>query len=177
MSIRYVTLNGQTHEISTESLRGLGEWGWDISQEVINQRQGFSVKNYGALGDGVNDDTSAIQEAIDAAQAVRGSVYFPATANSYLITSPLTLTAEPILIHGESYQGSKIQAGAAMSAIFNFLDTTDNHDFDFRDLKLVCAGAANYGIKSETIIGSSFRRIHVYGALLAGFRLGSGWEL
>jgi hypothetical protein len=35
MSIRYVTLNGQTHEISTESLRGLGEWGWDISQDVI----------------------------------------------------------------------------------------------------------------------------------------------
>lgn len=34
MSIRYVTVNGQIHELSSESLRGLGEWGWDVSQDL-----------------------------------------------------------------------------------------------------------------------------------------------
>jgi len=50
----------------------------------------YNVKKYGAVGNQVVDDTTAIQNAINAAQATGGAVYFP--AGTYKITSPLTIT-------------------------------------------------------------------------------------
>jgi len=49
----------------------------------------YNVKAYGAVGDGVTDDTTAVQAAIDAAEVSGGIVFFP--AGTYKITSPLTV--------------------------------------------------------------------------------------
>ena len=53
----------------------------------------FNVKDptYGAKGDGTTDDTTAIQTAINAAQAVGGTVYLP--NGLYKLTAALTVTA------------------------------------------------------------------------------------
>lgn len=55
--------------------------------------QVFDVRNsldFGAVGDGTTDDTSAIAAAIAAAEAVQGTVFVP--PGTYLITSQLTLS-------------------------------------------------------------------------------------
>lgn len=73
-------------------------------------REVVSVKDFGAVGDGVTDDTAAIQAAIDAAISLRKAVYFPRTSlgtlGLYRITSALTISAG-IRIYGEgnNYSG------------------------------------------------------------------------
>src|ERR1700723_491940 len=51
----------------------------------------IEVTAYGATGDGVTDDTAAIQAATNAAASAKGSTVFFAPGN-YLITSPITYT-------------------------------------------------------------------------------------
>ena len=50
----------------------------------------FDVTDYGAVGNGSTDDTSAIQDAIDAAGAIEGSVVFYPAGRTYRTTSTLT---------------------------------------------------------------------------------------
>jgi hypothetical protein len=56
---------------------------------VVVQSQYISVKDYGAIGDGVNDDTGAIQAALNYASGRQIGIYIP--GGRYLVTSPLTL--------------------------------------------------------------------------------------
>ena len=48
-------------------------------------RQTVSVKDFGAVGDGVTDDTAAIQAAIDSFPANGGTIYLP--IGTYLIST------------------------------------------------------------------------------------------
>lgn len=58
----------------------------------------ISVKDFGASGDGVTDDTAEIQAAIDAVSADGGAVYFP--PGVYLISSSLNISADGVSLIG-----------------------------------------------------------------------------
>jgi len=70
----------------------------------------YNVLDYGALGNGSHDDTTAINDAIAAAQANKygGVVFLP--VGQYVVTSPLVITSSDILILGA---GSLATMGAA----------------------------------------------------------------
>jgi len=61
---------------------GTGAVATDVQGKL---RESVSVKDFGAVGDGVADDTAAIQAAVNA----HLKVYFPAPAEEYYVTAPI----------------------------------------------------------------------------------------
>lgn len=57
---------------------------YDVSN-IYDQSIYFNVKDYGALGDGIADDTTAIQDTITAAAVLGGIVFIP--AGTYLVST------------------------------------------------------------------------------------------
>ncbi len=55
-----------------------------LSFPIISRAVVFNVKDFGAKGDGVTNDTAAIQAAIDQAAQISGEIYFP--AGTYIIS-------------------------------------------------------------------------------------------
>lgn len=80
-----------------------------VATNVENKlAQYVSVKDFGAVGDGTTNDTTAIQNALNA----KSSVYFP--TGTYLITAPLVVNGNQA-IFGDSQYLSIIKTNAALS--------------------------------------------------------------
>ncbi|MBM81919.1 MAG: hypothetical protein CMJ78_15205 [Planctomycetaceae bacterium] len=59
----------------------------------------FNVQDYGAIGDGVHDDTNAILAAINAARS-GGTVVFPKTSSHYLISKTIRVNRDRVKLYG-----------------------------------------------------------------------------
>ena len=70
-----------------------------------------NVKKYGAIGDGVTDDTAAIQAAIDAMPTVGGVLYFP--AGKYLVPAGGLTCNKPITILGDGMGSYETTSGGS----------------------------------------------------------------
>lgn len=70
----------------------------------------FNVKTYGAVGNGSTDDSSAIQDAIDAAELVGGAVFIP--EGTYIIDTDLVIDSNNVQILGAG-RGSILKAKAS----------------------------------------------------------------
>lgn len=76
--------------IDNESLLVTQSGSGAVERTVQNKFEDFvSVKDFGAAGDGVNDDTSAIQQAINTCRSQGRALFFP--AGRYKITDTLTI--------------------------------------------------------------------------------------
>jgi hypothetical protein len=72
----------------------------NAAKNILKLQDIVSVKDFGAVGDGVADDTAAIQAAIDSREAANGGVLvFP--VGTYRISSTLTINASNLLLQGE----------------------------------------------------------------------------
>jgi hypothetical protein len=67
-----------------------------VVQPVLASASVLNVKDFGAQGDGVTDDTAAIQSAID--QAGADPVYLP--SGTYVVSGPLSLRSS-LTLHGD----------------------------------------------------------------------------
>ena len=90
-----------------------------VEQNLVDVINGISisVKSCGAVGNGVADDTTAIQAAVTEVVALGGGiVYFP--PGTYLTSLAITIGTSGVDLLGSGYQSSIIKAtGAAQDAI------------------------------------------------------------
>lgn len=84
-----------------------------LKQDVAAALPVFNVKAYGAKGDGVTGDSTAIQAAITAAEAVGGIVYFP--GSTYIADATITVGAN-VRLAGDGWTTSIIKAKAELNA-------------------------------------------------------------
>jgi hypothetical protein len=108
----------------------------------------FNVKNYGAAGDGTTDDTAAINNAINAATVLGGTVFFP--PGSYRLATAATLNppgdAATVILKSNvqivgSGRGATILVGAVSGGNMNGIHSA--------------YGAANISVRDLTIDNSA----------------------
>jgi len=97
-----ITTNASLAAPTGSSLVGFiqGGVGTVLSTVQDRLRDTISVKDFGAKGDGITDDTAAIQAAIDYVQTLanRPTIYFP--VGKYITTSTLIITGDNVSLVG-----------------------------------------------------------------------------
>jgi len=111
-----------------------------------------NVKDYGATGDGVTDDTTAIQNAANALSNFE-VLYFP--SGTYIVSSAISITGSYKAIRGDS-ETSTIIKTSANSSILSFNTNSGSMYFgEITSLAFQGAGNASY---------SSNHGIYIYGS-------------
>ena len=89
----------------------------------------YNIKDFGAIGDGIADDTTAIQDAIDAARASGGgAVYIP--TGTFKTTSALVIPRNPsVSLLGAHWERSQIVYHGIGGAVIE-LDIVKDNIFD-----------------------------------------------
>lgn len=99
-----------------------------ITTNVENKlAQTVSVKDFGAVGDGVTDDAAAIQDAINAIISIGGgTLYFPATDDFYRVTASLVIDYSGAF-YATNTHNRKIHIVGDGSASTNIIADTGNY--------------------------------------------------
>jgi hypothetical protein len=123
------------------------DWLNDVNTAVYDSV--IDVKLYGAVGDGVTDDTAAIQAAVNVANG--GTVYFP--AGIYQTSATINCTTIGTSIVGESAGVSIIRGTHASGAVIRFTRRFSN----LRTIAITSSGArasatdqTGFGVQFET---------------------------
>ena len=107
--------------------------------------QYVSVKDFGAVGDGVTDDTAAIQAALDAS----ASVYFP--EGVYALSDQIELNSGQKL-HGDGYESVLLSTGTNKNIVYG--DNVSHIEIAslFFQGNATGTGTAGHGIRLETVL-------------------------
>jgi hypothetical protein len=93
-----------------------------------------SVKDFGAVGDGVADDTTAIQNAFNAAGAANRSLFFP--SGDYRVTAPIN-TPNFCTIFGEDEYLARITSESNAETLILGENYTHIENLTVRDIRVV----------------------------------------
>jgi hypothetical protein len=135
-----------------------------------------NVKDYGAVGDGVADDTAAIQAAITALGSQGGVVYLP--PGNYLLNgaNPINLAA-PVTLQGAGHGATTIRIGASFTGSSAITISSDDCMIQGLQLRGVsttttsnpaCHGVTATGVQETRIFDTTFQWINGYALRLFG---------
>ena len=160
-----VTYDGVTVKAELDAINAkLAEW--------------VSVKDFGAIGDGVTDDTAAIQAALDSAVGVGLAVYMP--AGTYKTTATLNWPQDwPVRLYGDGVETTHINYTGANTAI-NMYDAGASTKYvksSVENLRLSGNGATSTnGINIRQGYAIALRNVRVYN-FQVGIRLEQTWSV
>lgn len=127
----------------------------------------ISVKDFGAVGNGIADDTSAIQAAMNRVKARGGGVvYFP--PGTYKVSSALTLSsADGVSLVGSGSATSIIRGSSGSANCFTFVECDS---LRFRDLAVSHESfSTGTAFSLDTCLNAGFERVLHSGGVNSGF--------
>lgn len=130
----------------------------------VNGRPWYDVKQLGAVGDGVADDTAAIQAAIDAMPAGGGKLFFP--AGEYKISALDFNEKDYITLEGEG--------GGFTSTSFRFTSTTGNV-FDLTNCRFIVFKGFTINPTTQKTAGAVFLLDGTTDSVFEDLRISSGF--
>ena len=130
-----------------------------------------NVLDFGAVGDGITDDTAAIQAAINSSA---NSIYIP--EGDYVITGITIPSATTITGDGggiTAYTSRLIYAGSGVAVDLSGTSGTPTRKSVLRDFKIDCTGAATAAVKLTSAREHTLERVGVHdnGTAAKGFYL------
>lgn len=140
-----VSIAGQSYNVAVS-----------IGGGVPNPTGWYSVKAYGAVGDGVTNDATAIQSAIDACEAAGGGTVFLPFA-TYIIASTITIDGDNVEMVGPAV----IKRASGFTTASSMLNIT---------------GAANIKIDGISLDGADTSTDYVPSSVRVGVRIAVGCE-
>lgn len=143
------------------------------SQSTVNQER-VSVKDFGAVGDGVADDTTAVQNALTAAAGRR--LFFP--SGTYLVSSDLNISTDYTVLEGEG-AGSVIKLDGCKIHYDAITKTTHIFGCDIYRLKIQRIGTAGPAVHMEGQNSMGVARWNMSGVHVvstgSGFQMEAAW--
>jgi hypothetical protein len=117
---------------------------------------GFSVRDYGAAGDGATDDTAAFNAAVGAAVAAGGGTVFVPTG-AYLLPSTVWFNSSvPLQVRGEGWSSNLLWAGPGDLLVWAPADGSTPAHLVVSDVAVSCVGAPKLGADGAPT-GAAFR--------------------
>lgn len=127
----------------------------------------LSVKDFGAVGNGITNDTAAFQAAHDALPAGGGAIFVP--AGTYLIRPTITLT-KPIVIQGTGQHSAVLTTDQATGTLFS----ASGSGTQFRDLRITASVTRTAGefiyfpIASRAVVSRVYMTGYFIGIRISG---------
>lgn len=164
-----------TNSVANDGYALISKSGAYIPQGIIPV---FNVKNFGAKGDGVTNDTSALNSAVLAASAAilaanqSATVYFP--PGTYLISSPINVYSRVKIVgsghNGNNYAKILASGGFTGASLFNLVHdssaTTSYYQGEITGLHLSCV--AGSGIAAMTSSENFVTNCHFHALTITG---------
>lgn len=150
---------------------------YDLNGNLLQLPDGITPEKYGAVGDGLTDDTTAIQSALSEAATKNETVVF-GYGKTYAVSSTLNITKRNT-IHGN---GSIIKAISSMSDVLHIKTETEHVPTSIgrgvlQNLTIDGNKLASNGIYVEHATGYNMQDIDVLRFLSHGIHIASGFEI